>query len=72
MDFNLSNDQKLVQEVSREFAKKKLAPISRDIDKTGEFPKQMFKELSSMDLLGLPFDSQFGGMQKSRLDAAGA
>ncbi|SFR02099.1 acyl-CoA dehydrogenase [Desulfoscipio geothermicus] len=61
MDFNLTQDQKMIRDVVFEFAQEEIAPRAADIDRTGEFPVDIIKKLSEMDLMGLPFSEEYGG-----------
>jgi alkylation response protein AidB-like acyl-CoA dehydrogenase len=61
MDFQLTEEQKLIRDTIREFAQKEIVPIARHTDEMGEFPWQTFKKLGELGLMGLPFPEQYGG-----------
>jgi alkylation response protein AidB-like acyl-CoA dehydrogenase/uncharacterized membrane protein required for colicin V production len=61
MDFQLTEEQRLIRDTVREFAQKEIVPIARHTDETGEFPWQTFKKLAELGLMGLPFPEQYGG-----------
>ena len=46
----------------RQFAEKELAPHAEAWDKAGSFPKEIFKQLADMGLLGIRFDPAYGGL----------
>ena len=41
MDFNLSDEHRLIQETARRVAKEKIAPRAAELDITGEYPEVM-------------------------------
>ncbi|MBN2694194.1 acyl-CoA dehydrogenase [bacterium] len=63
MDFTLNENQKMIQNMVKRFVKDKLAPIAADIDKKGEFPKKIVKELGKQGIMGISVPSQWGGSE---------
>ncbi len=61
MDFQLSADQKLVQEMVREFAQKELKPMAATIDQTQQFPWESLKKMAKLGLLGMIVPEEYGG-----------
>jgi butyryl-CoA dehydrogenase len=61
MNFDLTNDQKMLQDQVRKFAQTELAPLAPEIDKSGEFPWQSIKKLAQLGLLGVIVPEQYGG-----------
>jgi butyryl-CoA dehydrogenase len=61
MDFSLSQDQKMVREMVREFALKELEPIAAEIDESREFPHASMKKMAELGLLGVVIPEQYGG-----------
>ncbi|MBS2969725.1 acyl-CoA dehydrogenase family protein [Metabacillus sp. KIGAM252] len=61
MNFELTAEQRMIQRTIREFSDAEVAPGAEERDKTKEFPKQIFKKLGDMGMLGLPFPEEFGG-----------
>ncbi|MDP5276742.1 acyl-CoA dehydrogenase [Chengkuizengella axinellae] len=61
MDFDLTNEQKMIKEMVRNFADHEIAPKAEHIDKTGEFPIDTFKKMGDLGLLGIPFSEKYGG-----------
>ncbi|VDH01475.1 Acyl-CoA dehydrogenase, short-chain specific [Lysinibacillus sphaericus] len=61
MDFNLSTEQQMIQRTIREFANEVVAPGAIERDRTNEFPVEIFKQLSEMGMMGLPFSEEYGG-----------
>ncbi|WP_040286632.1 acyl-CoA dehydrogenase family protein [Sporosarcina koreensis] len=61
MDFNLTEEQQMIQKTIREFASEEVAPGAIERDRTNEFPKEIFRKLSDMGMMGLPFSEEYGG-----------
>jgi len=67
LDFNLTETQKLFQKTVREFCEKKLKPIADKIDKEEYFPKDLYKEMGRMGLLGMTVPQKYGGAGIDRI-----
>lgn len=61
MDFELSEEQRMVRDMARDFAAGEIAPIAARIDETGEFPFESVKKMGSLGLLGLTAAPEYGG-----------
>ena len=61
MDFELSEEAKMIQQMAREFAEKEIIPIAAEIDKTGEFPLKTVKKMGELGLMGIEVPEQYGG-----------
>lgn len=61
MNFELDSNQKLIQEMVRDFAVKELEPAAVEIDKTQEFPWSNLKKMAALGLLGMIIPEEFGG-----------
>jgi alkylation response protein AidB-like acyl-CoA dehydrogenase len=61
MDFELSEEAKMIQEMARDFAQKEIVPIAPEIDKTGEFPSATVKKMGELGLMGIEIPEQYGG-----------
>ena len=61
MDFRLTEDQQLIRDTARDFAQREIAPQAEEIDRTGEFPVDIFKQMADLGLMGLPIDEEYGG-----------
>ena len=49
------------RETIRQIATEKIAPRAADIDRDAEYPHDIRKILGEQDILGLPFDEEYGG-----------
>lgn len=61
MNFSLSEDQKMVRQMAREFATKELEPKAAEIDASGEFPRDSVKKMAELGLLGMVIPEKYGG-----------
>ncbi|MFC1944752.1 acyl-CoA dehydrogenase family protein [Chloroflexota bacterium] len=61
MDFELSEEQRMLKKMVKDFAEKEIAPIAAEIDKSGEFPWECVSKLGELGLFGLVLPSTFGG-----------
>ena len=68
MDFDLTEEQKLLQSTLRDFADKEIAPAAARIDKSGEFPAAEIKKMADLGLFGLTIPEKYGGSGKGLLE----
>ncbi len=61
MDFELSDEQRMVRDLARDFASGEIAPIAAAIDESGEFPRETVKKMGALGLLGLTASPDYGG-----------
>ncbi|PIC66978.1 acyl-CoA dehydrogenase [Sporosarcina sp. P21c] len=61
MNFDLTQEQHMVKKLMRDFANEEVAPGAVDRDRSGKFPVEIFKKLSEMGMMGLPFPEKYGG-----------
>ncbi len=61
MDFQLTEEQRAIREMVRDFAENEIAPRANDIDKNDEYPADVFAKMAAQGLMGLPIPEQYGG-----------
>ena len=61
MNFDLTQEQQMIRKTIREFADEVVAPGAIERDRTKAFPKEIFKQLADMGMMGLPFSEEYGG-----------
>jgi butyryl-CoA dehydrogenase len=61
MNFDLTDDQLLIQGMAREFATTEVAPIAAEIDRNHRFPEELIPKLAELGLLGVPYPEEVGG-----------
>ncbi len=67
MDFNLNDEQKLFQKVIKEFCEKEIKPLASKIDKEEYFPKELYKKMGKMGLMGMTVPQEYGGSGIDRI-----
>ena len=70
MDYLLTENQKMIQELARKIAEEKIAPVAAEYDEKEEFPWPIMKILSESDLFGVYIDEKYGGTGGGVLDLA--
>jgi alkylation response protein AidB-like acyl-CoA dehydrogenase len=63
MDFNLSEQQKMLQRVAKEFATNSVEPRATEIDSAGQFPFDLAREIGKRGYQGLPYPAKYGGSE---------
>jgi butyryl-CoA dehydrogenase len=61
MDFDLTDEQRLISETARDFADNEIFPRVRDNDRAGTFDRELATKLGEMGFLGAPIDEEYGG-----------
>jgi len=61
VDFNLSEQEKMLQQAAREFVIKSVQPEAAEIDHSGQFPFDLTREMGSLGYQGLPYPIEYGG-----------
>jgi len=61
MDFDLSEEQKMIQETIRKFAREEIAPVASENDKKGQFPREIFTKMAELGFAGTPIPEEYGG-----------
>src|SRR5437764_856525 len=63
--YPLSDEERLIRDTVREFARERVAPRAAAIDRTGEFPWDLVREMGKMGLLGVCLPEEYGGAGQS-------
>jgi butyryl-CoA dehydrogenase len=61
MDFQLTEEQKLIRDTVQDFAQNEIAPRAREMDERGEFPWEIIHKMAELGFLGLPIPEEYGG-----------
>lgn len=61
MDFRLNDEQRMIRDMARDFARKEIAPVAAHHDETGEFPYEIVKKLGALGLMGIEVPEEYGG-----------
>jgi alkylation response protein AidB-like acyl-CoA dehydrogenase len=59
LDF--TEEQLMVRDLARDFAKNEVAPIAIEIDRDERFPIELFRKMGELGILGTPFSEDWGG-----------
>ena len=61
MDFDLGDEQRLLQRTVREFAREEIAPVAEELDRDKRFPYEIVAKMGELGLMGIPFPEEYGG-----------
>lgn len=61
MDFNLTDTQRMIQDLARDFAAQVLAPAAPVIDQTEEYPFENCRKMGELGLMGVEVPEEYGG-----------
>jgi butyryl-CoA dehydrogenase len=61
MQLELTEQQKMIRNMVREFAEKEVAPIAAELDKTEEYPTKTLEKMAGLGLLGIIIPTEYGG-----------
>src|SRR6201981_967920 len=61
MDLALTDDQQLLQKTVREFAESEVKPLAKELDETGQFPRETFLKAAELGLTGVALPEPEGG-----------
>jgi short-chain 2-methylacyl-CoA dehydrogenase len=61
MDFDLTDEQRLLRDTVRDFARQEVRPVAEELDRTKAFPYELVAKMGELGLMGIPFPEQYGG-----------
>jgi butyryl-CoA dehydrogenase len=61
LDYLLTEEQKMVKDLTRKIAEEKIIPVRAELDEKGEFPWEIMKVFAESDLCGLYLPEKYGG-----------
>ena len=67
MDFNLSKEEQLVQQMYRAFAENEVKPIAGDVDEEERFPIETVQKMAKLGMMGTYLPKEYGGQGASYL-----
>jgi len=62
VDFKLNDDQLAIQKMTRDFAKKEIAPQAEKLDREGLYPREIFAKLAELGFFGMVVPEEYGGL----------
>jgi len=67
MNFNLSDDQRELRDLVRDFARREIAPNIDACEDQGLFPREIIRKLAGLGVLGMTVPAEFGGTRTDHL-----
>ncbi|UCF13160.1 MAG: acyl-CoA dehydrogenase [Thermoplasmatales archaeon] len=61
MKLELNDQQKMIQNMVKEFAEKEIAPIAAELDQKEEYPTKILEKMAKLGLLGAIIPTEYGG-----------
>ncbi len=61
MNFDLTDEQKAIQSLAREFARDEVKPRAEEMDRNEAFPYELVAKMGELGFMGLPFPEEYGG-----------
>lgn len=61
MDFELTEEQKLVQQTARDFSTREIEPKAAELDKNARWPTEIVARMAELGFLGLAIPEEYGG-----------
>jgi butyryl-CoA dehydrogenase len=61
MDFELTEEQRLIRDSAREFAQREIAPRASELDKTSRWPSEIVKKMGELGFMGVAIPEAHGG-----------
>ena len=61
MDYELSDEQKMIRETVHDFAEREIKPLAKDLDERGEFSYDLTKKIGELGLFGMHLPEKYGG-----------
>jgi len=68
IDFSLSEDQMLLVDMARDFAKNEIKPVAEDFHHNHTFPSEILKKAFDLGIVNMNLDQKYGGGGMSFLD----
>ena len=62
INFALTEEQKMIQQLAREFAQKEIAPVAEQYDRSHEYPWPVIKKAQELGFTALNVPEEYGGM----------
>jgi alkylation response protein AidB-like acyl-CoA dehydrogenase len=63
MDFQLSEEQRMLQEMVREFAENEIQPHARMLEESRTYPAELLQKMADLGILGMSVPEEYGGFE---------
>jgi alkylation response protein AidB-like acyl-CoA dehydrogenase len=61
MNFELTEEQKMIQDMARKFAEREIKPVAAELDRTHRHPQDIVKQMGELGLMGVTIPDEYGG-----------
>ena len=61
MNFELTDEQKMIQDMARKFAEREIKPVAAQLDATHAHPKEICDKMGELGLMGVTIPEEYGG-----------
>jgi len=63
MDFNLSEEHRMIRETVRNFAEREIKPVAQELDEKAEFSVELTRKMGELGLFGIYLPQKYGGQE---------
>ena len=61
MNFDLTDEHKMIRDMTRDFSDEVIAPRAEEMDRTGKYPYDIIEKMAELGMMGIPFPEEYGG-----------
>lgn len=61
MNFELTEEQQMIQEMARKFAEREIKPVAAELDRTHQHPAEICAKMGELGLMGVTIPDEYGG-----------
>ena len=67
MDYNLSEEHRMIRETVRQFAEREIRPLARELDEKETFSPELTRKMGELGLFGIYLPEKYGGQDMDYL-----
>ena len=60
-NLDLTEEQRMIRDTARDFARHEIVPVAAHFDETGEFPRETIGKMGALGLMGIEVPEEYGG-----------
>lgn len=68
LNFQLSDEQRMIRDLARDFAEKEILPLAEECDQSGEFPWPVVRKAQETEMMNLNVPEEYGGPELGVLE----
>jgi short/branched chain acyl-CoA dehydrogenase len=61
MEFEMTAEQRMLQDMARDFARREIAPVAKELDRSRQFPYELWNKMKELSLPGILVPEEYGG-----------